>query len=325
MFGPRSAKLSAIFNFFNVLPIAYAISLGLFLQMILGGGLLLNMCLGVGLVMIYSCYGGFRSVVYSDIIQFFVMCLAVILVLGLSFGTYGGIQFLQANLPDHYFSPTGNEGIATTMVWGFIALSTLVDPNFYQRCFASESTKTAKTGILISTGIWIIFDICTTFGAMYAKAILPEADSNYAYLIYAIQILPDGLRGFFLAGILATILSTLDSYMFLAGTTLSFDLAPKKYKENLNLQRVGIIIVGILAIILGVLFEGNIKSVWKTLGSYSAACLLLPVLYGYIFPNKIKDEQFVFSCLLGVVGTTVWRHMPHSGFGQQIDEIDVEA
>jgi len=156
---------------------------------------------------------------------------------------------------------------------------------------------------------------------MYAKAVLPEADSNYAYLIYAIQILPEGLRGFFLAGILATILSTLDSYMFLAGTTLSFDLAPEKYKENLNLQRAGIIIVGILAIILGVLFEGNIKSVWKTLGSYSTACLLLPVLYGYIFPNKIKDEQFVFSCLLGVVGTTVWRHIPHSGFGQHIDEI----
>lgn len=321
MFGANSAKLSAVFNFFNVLPIAYAISLGLFLQMILGGELWVMMVLGVSLVVLYSCYGGFRSVVFSDIIQFFVMCSAVLIVLFLSITEFGGINFLQEKLPASYFSPVGDVGFATTIVWGFIALSTLVDPNFYQRCFAARSGDTAKIGILLSTIIWVIFDICTTFGAMYAKANIPDADASYGYLIYAIQILPPGLRGFFLAGILATILSTLDSYLFLAGTTLTFDLAPKKYKNSLVLQRLGVVLVGILAIIMGVIFEGNIKSVWKTLGSYSAACLLLPVMYGHIFPNKIKDNQFVFACILGAIGTTGWRMTTHTGFAQNIDEL----
>lgn len=321
MFGPKSAKLSAVFNFFNVLPIAYTISLGIFLKMIFGGELVTNMAIGITFVLLYSIWGGLRAVVFSDLIQFFVMCLGVFLVLLFSITGFGGLGFLQENLPQSYFNPTGTVGLGTTLVWGFIALSTLVDPNFYQRCFAAKSNKVARNGILVSTFIWFCFDICTTFGAMYAKAIIPNAASDTAYLTYAVQLLPDGLRGFFLAGILATILSTLDSYLFLAGTTITYDMVPKKISAKVNFHHIGVVATGILAIILANSFDGNIKKVWKTLGSYSAACLLLPVLYGYIFPNRIKDKQFVFSCLLGVVATTYWRNAQHTGFWQNVDEL----
>ncbi|OUR98696.1 sodium:phosphate symporter [Halobacteriovorax marinus] len=321
MFGPKSAKLSAVFNFFNVLPIAYAISLGIFSQMIFGGELWLNTAIGVTFVVLYSMWGGFRAVVFSDLVQFFVMCFAVFFILALSIYTFGGIDFLKSNLPESYFSLTGTVGIGTTFVWGFIALSTLVDPNFYQRCFAATSSETAKKGILISTFIWFCFDICTTFGAMYAKAVIPEAESGQAYLIYAVQLLPSGLRGFMLAGILATILSTIDSYLFLAGTTLAYDLAPKRFKNSSFVHHLGIILVGVIAVIMSQVFGGNIKSVWKTLGSLSAACLLFPVLFGYIFPKRISDKQFVTVCLMGVITTSYWRNASHTGFWANIDEL----
>jgi len=321
MFGPKAGKLSAVFNFFNVLPIAYVISLGLLIQAIFGITFLQSMIIGVTVVVLYTLYGGFRAVVFSDIIQFFVMCLGVFLILLFSYKLFGGISFLKANLPAGHFTLTGGEGIATTLVWGFIALSTLVDPNFYQRVFAAKSTKIAKRGILISTVIWILFDICTTSGAMYAKAVIPEAAADKAYLIYALQILPDGIRGLVLAGILATILSTLDSYLFIAGTTVSYDMMPKKWKGKVSLYHLGIIFVGILAIAMGLVFDGNIKTVWKTLGSYSASCLLLPVLYGYIFPGKIKDMQFVFASILGVITVSIWRNISLPGFWQNVDEL----
>jgi solute:Na+ symporter, SSS family len=321
MFGPKASFISAIFNFFNILPIAYTISLGLFLQMIFGGPLWMMMGLGVLVVIAYSMLGGFRAVVFSDLVQFFVMCFSVLFILLYSISHFGGISFLQTQLPKDHFSPTGGENVWALAVWGFIALSTLVDPNFYQRCFAAKSPKVAKKGILISTFIWFCFDICTTFGAMYARAIIPEAPSGTAYLTYGIQVLPSGLKGFALAGILATILSTLDSYLFLAGTTLSFDLVPERFKGRPILHHIGVVFVGIISIFMALAFEGNIKSVWKTLGSYSSACLLLPVLYGYIFPNKISDKQFVFSSLLGVVTVTFWRNYPHTGFMANIDEL----
>lgn len=323
MFGPKAMRVSAVFNFFNVLPIAYVISIGLFLELIFGIEKLPAMSIGVSMVIIYAFLGGFRAEVFSDLVQFFVMCAGVAVVLLFSINEFGGISFLKANLPAEHFSLTGGGTIAETLVWGFIALSTLVDPNFYQRCFAATSTKVAKRGILISTIIWFLFDICTTFGAMYARAVIPEAESGKAYLIYALQLLPDGFRGLFLAGILATIISTLDSFLFLAATTLAYDLAPKKYQSKMWLHHLSLIFVGVLTILLALHFEGNIRLAWKTFGSYFAACLLLPITLGHLLPKKINENQFLTGTLLGVVGVTYWRLAPHTGFYRNIDELYV--
>lgn len=321
MFGKKSSYLSAGFNFFNVLPIAYLISLGLFLKILFNGSLLFNMTIGLFIVLLYATFGGIRAVIFSDFIQFFVMCFGVLLVLIFSIGNYGGISFLKSNLPSSYFSITGTHTLSETLIWGFIALSTLVDPNFYQRCFATNSPRTAKKGIIISTIVWLCFDICTTFGAMYAKATIPNASPDNAYLIYSIQLLPPGLRGFFIAGILATILSTLDSYLFLAGTTISFDIFPKQLRNKSFLHHFGIIISGLLALFMANIFNGDIKAVWKTLGSYSASCLLLPVLFGYIFPKRISDNQFFCSSIVGIISTTTWKIIDKTSFIKNIDEL----
>jgi SSS family solute:Na+ symporter len=321
MFGPRSAKLTAIFNFFNVLPIAYTISLGIFLQLLFGGNLTTNIALGTTFVVLYSMWGGFRAVVFSDLIQFGVMVSSVILIAIFSVTSVGGLDFLKASLPESHFSLTGNVGLGTTLAWGFISLATLVDPNFYQRCFAATSEKTARNGILISTVIWFIFDIATTLGAMYARAVIPEADPKHAYMVFSMQILPPGLRGYVLAGILATILSTMDSYLFIAGTTLSYDLAPQKIKKSINFHHLGIITVGILSIVVSSVFEGDIKDAWKTLGSLSAACLTLPVIAGYLFPKRIKDNQFILASIFGVITTIMWRHIERPVALRDIDEL----
>lgn len=321
MFGPKAAFISAIFNLVNVVPIAYTISIGLFLKLLFGGDLLSMMALGVGIVVIYSMFGGLRAVIYSDLIQFFVMCSGVLLVFIFSLSTYGGWGFLKAHLPAQHFSITGGEPVSVLVVWGMIALATLIDPNFYQRCFAAKDFTIAKKGIIISTIIWVMFDICTTAGAMYARAVIPQAESNLAYLTYSVQLLPHGLRGFFLAGIVATILSTLDSYIFLAGTTLSYDLLPKRWGENLKTHYLGIISVGIFSIILAYYFDGNIKLVWKTLGSYFSACLLVPVLFGHFFPKRIGDRQFVITVIFGIIATTYWKLASHQGFWANVDEI----
>jgi solute:Na+ symporter, SSS family len=323
MFGPKSSNIAALFTFFNVVPISYVISFGLLSQIIFGGSLLTGMIIGTLVVCFYSMWGGFRAVVFSDLIQFFVMCLSVFLVIVFSYFNFGGIGFLRQNIPESHFSLLGDQSIWTAFVWGFIALSTLVDPNFYQRCFAAKNVKVARRGILVSTVIWCAFDLCTTFGALYARAVMPEANSKHAYLFYAIDILPHGLKGFFIAGILATILSTLDSYLFIAANTLSYDFFKKKVKNTIYLNHLSLFLVGALAIILGVYFEGDIRSVWKTLGSYSAACLLIPMVFGYMFPGKINDSMFVLSSLLGVIGITYSRFAIKVGFLSRIDDFYV--
>ena len=325
MFGPRSARLSAVFNFFNILPIVYAISIGLFLQMIFGGSLMQMMALSLVFVVIYTMWGGFRAVVFSDVIQCFVMCASVAIVLFWSIATLGGWTFLRTHLPASHFSPTGRHTWAETLVWGFVALSTLVNPDFYQRCFAAKTAKIARWGIVLSTVIWFGFDICTTAGGMYARAVIPDAASDTAYMNYALQLLPPGLRGFMLAGIFATILSTLDAFLFIAGNTITYDLAPSRWKGRVWLQRVGIAVAGLVSILLARHFGGNIATIWKTLGSYAAASLLLPMMIGFACPGRIRDDQFVLASLLGAIGITLWPLLPHTGLWIQVDALYIGA
>ncbi len=308
--GPKAGVVAGLFNLANVLPVSYVISLGLLVNTLFGIPFVPAMILGTAFVLAYSSLSGFRAVVFSDLVQFGVMVSAVALVLVLSVSTFGGWSFLKANLPETHFRLWGGVPLGSTLVWGFIALSTLVDPSFYQRCFAAQSKTVARKGILISIGIWVGFDICTTGGALYARAVLPDAPSNQAYLLYGLQLLPEGLRGFFLAGIAATILSTLDSRLFLGSNTLAYDLFPRWFGSRIFRHRLGIAAVATVAIVLGSAFEGNIRAVWRTLGSYSAACLLFPVLITYLLPGRLSDRQFTAATLSGAAAIT-WHRLVH--------------
>lgn len=320
LFGPQAEKVAAGLNFLNLLPVAYTISLGLFLQGLFGGTLFLNTVIGVALVTAWSLWGGFRAVVYSDVVQFFFMILGVFLIAAFAWIQYGGPWHLIDLLPKSHFDWTGGESISTLLVWGFIALATLVDPNFYQRCLAAENEKVAKRGILISTVIWFFFDCCTTLGALYARAYLPEANPQNAYLEFAMQLVPHGIRGLILAGILATILSTLDAYLFNAATSISYDLFALKERFKIWHHHLALIFVAIFSIFLGLHFKGNVVEVWKTLGSFSAACLLFPLLIGQWFPGKIGEKSFCFAVILGCIGIVSWRILNQFYLSSNIDE-----
>ena len=319
MFGPRSAKVAAWLTLLYITPVAYVLSLGMFLHMVFGMSVLSGMIIATLFTCLYTVWGGFRSVVFSDLIQFFVMCSTVLIVVLFSVHTFGGLAFLKAHLPASHFTVTGGNSWLNTFVWGFIALSTLIDPSFYQRCFAAKSPQVVKRGILISTCIWFCFDLCTTIGSLYARALLPNAQPGQAYFYYAIQLLPAGVRGFFVAGILSIILSTLNSFLFIASNTLSFDLLRHRFRNVILSNRIAIFIVGLVSILLAQFFHGSFKTIWLVLGSYFSACLLVPILMGYIYPGRISDRLFVGASLSSAILMTGWRICPKPASWEIVD------
>ncbi len=329
IFGPKAGKVAAVFNIFNVVPIAYAISLGHLVHVVAGIEMWQGMFLGTFFVLGYSLFGGFRAVIYSDLAQFFIMCSSVFFLLFFAHHQYGGLDFLQENLPAESFSLWGDGSwhtLSQIVVWGFIALSTLVDPNFYQRCFAADSEKTAKVGILASVGIWFLFDCCTIFGSMYAAAAMPDLNPESAYLEFALKTLPAGFRGFFIAGVLATIFSTIDSYVFIASNTISYDLFGSYFKNSLSrrwLDRLSIVLVGLLACFLAMAFQGSVKAVWKTFGSLSAGCLLVPVVWQLLKPGYLSERSFLISVFLSGFAIAYWRNLAPEVWTNIIDDLYV--
>jgi SSS family solute:Na+ symporter len=267
-------------------------------------------------------WGGFRADVFSSLVHFFVMCASVFIVVVVALFEFGGWSFLRENLPSTHFNPMGTHSLPTTLVWGFIALSTLVDPNFYQRCFAAKSPLVAKRGILLCTVIWFLFDICTTLGGMYARAVYPDVQSHHGYLVLAMNLLPTGLKGFFIAGLVAIIVSTLDTYLIIASNTVSHDLVPKKF-HTVNVHRVSVAFVAIVSILLSMYLEGSIREIWKTLGSYSAGCLLVPMLVGYLRPHLVKEKTFIAATLMGATAITSCRLFDFSAYIGNMEDLYV--
>jgi SSS family solute:Na+ symporter len=259
------------------------------------------------LVTLWSLWGGFRAVVFSDVVQFFFMMIAVVLVVVFAWISRGSPLDLLSKLPSSHLDWTGGEHFSTLLVWGFIALSTLIDPNFYQRVLAANSEKTAKHGIIISTVFWFIFDCFTTLGALYARVALPNAKPEEAYLLFSIQIVPNGIRGLILAGILAIILSTLDAYLFNAATCMSYDFFSSKKKFRIWHHHLALIFVAGISVFFGMQFEGKVIDVWKTMGSFSAACLLFPILVGQWKPGVISEKSFCWAVSLGCLGIVSWK------------------
>ena len=72
-------------------------------------------------------------------------------------------------------------------------------------------------------------------------------------------------------------------------------------------------------ILLAMFFDGSFKKIWFVLGSYMAACLLVPVMCGYCFPKKISGRQFSFCVWCSALIVTVWDILPRAGFWAEVE------
>ncbi|MEX0945637.1 MAG: sodium:solute symporter family protein [Balneolaceae bacterium] len=302
-YSEKAGRISALPIFILVSPAPYILMLGLLFQFLIGGDapFLLYASLVALFSVLYITIGGFGAVIRTDILQVLLMFGGFILLLIFAIKEFGGFETLITSLPSDHLDITGGYSLQYIIVWFFIALWTFVDPSFHQRAAAAESPKTARNGVFISIGFWIGFDFLTCFTGLYAFAILGDGLENpvLAYPILADQILPIGLKGLFFVSLLATIMSTLDSYLFISGQTLGRDYLLKHFpsvKPNL-LTRISILISAVIGIIL-ILIYPSVIDLWYIIGSVFIPGLLVPVLGIYLKPFRLP-ASFVYYSIIG--------------------------
>lgn len=314
--GKKSGAFASIVTYIMSTPAPYVLSLGILVNVLFGISLLWSVLLGIGISALYIWFGGFRAVVRTDILQFVLMYVGFGLLLIMSAMHFGGFAFLKANLPAAHLTFSGGLGAQVIIVWGLLAFWTLVDPNFYQRCYAAQDGETARRGILWATVLWFIFDMLTLITGLYARAAFPESDALFSYLTLSDAVLPLAIKGLFVVTLLSIIMSTIDSFLFTSSSILSVDFFKKKYKQlSLSkLTRVGIIISLILSIALIAIFQSIIGIIYA-IGSVGVATLLLPTLYGLFGTKKLSDTAVFVNMLLTAVAASVW--MVHGWLHQE--------
>ena len=171
--------------------------------------------------------------------------------------------------------------------------------------------------MLIAIVIWFAYDWLVTAGGMLATAAvasgaLPaDLHSNDALMAAMSLALPTGLLGIFVAGVLATAMSTIDSYTLVAGANLSYDIyRPLRNpgasdRELIRHTRVGIVIAWIGGFALAFLFD-RVMALWVFMATGLSSMVLVPILMALFWKGRKVPLAGILSSVSGLASMIIY-------------------
>jgi len=308
-YGRKAALTGAAAVYAATLPVAYLLMLAVLVEQVTGWPAITAVAVAAAFSALYVGISGFRSVVRTDVLQLILMYGGFLILLPAALAHTGGLSGLWAALPQGHRSWDGGLGWQTVVVWYLIAMQTVVEPAFYQRVFAARSPRIARAGVLVSVAMWIAFDFLTVYTGLAARVLLPDlTDPMSAYPSLAALVLSPWAAALFTLGLFATVMSTLDSYLFIAATTIGHDFSKRSSDPQTERRRTrfGLALSAILAAMGALIFDSAI-AVWHDVGSVVTSTLLLPVLAIHLPPRWRPNQSGAVSAMvLGAVTSSLW-------------------
>lgn len=324
-YGEPTARMGSFLTLLIVTPAPYVLMVGIILEMISGWSLMVSVVVTTVLSIIYLYSGGLHSDVRTNTLEFILMYVGFGVMLPYCYIHYGGLSFIEGHVPPGHLTITGGNSWQYIIAWFFIASWTLIDPAFHQRCYAAKSGSVARYGIITSIFFWLFFDFMTSFTGLYARAIVPHlANPAMSYPALAEVVLPGFLKGLFYVGMLATIMSSLESLTFISAITVGKDIlfrllpdtmvSADPSKRILRFSQFGIFLTAIISILISLLIPSVIQ-IWYDLGTVFIPGLLIPLVSSY-FPKLRAPRKHIFlSMTFGWTTSLLWLMTGFVGHG----------
>ena len=315
-YGKKTRYVGAVTSFIYSLPALSLYGFGMLGEVILDWEPIMGMLVLGGIALIYTITGGFWAVALTDSIQFVLMCVVLAMAFPFAMNLIGGFDSMIEVLEPSYFDTLGDMSIWLIIIYASTGLSILVEPTFYQRIFAAKSYKNVRNALVIGIFIWGSYDWIITILAMAAKVAviqgtLPgDVAPDAALLTIMVAALPAGALGLFLAGVLSTEMSTLDSYCLVAGGNVAYDIYKPAFKpsatdqELIKTTRRGILLSWVLGFAMAISFD-QMLGLWVFLASILISSVLAPILLGMYVPKFRKPLAGFLSAGLGLVSTVI--------------------
>ena len=306
----------------------------------LGGGKTLHTLFGLepgvgvlitaAVIVPYTIYGGFRSVVYTDVVQAIIMIITLIIapVAGIFYilhdpGTFaGGISEALVRSGDSYTSLTGaargfGAGILITggFSWFFGYLGG--QPQLSTRFMAIKDAKQAKKARNIGVAWTVVAYIGALMIGWIGIAIFGPAglsDPEYVMPSVILKLFPPVVAAVLITGAIAAMISTADSLLILSATELSGSLTGKKgtgeipetAKKILRKHRLTTALLAVIALILSYVSPSKIiftlvSYVWAGIGCTFSVVILLT-----LFWRRFHGRAAVITVIAGLIFTIFW-------------------
>ena len=279
----------------------------------------------------YTLLGGLKAVIYCDFVQMIVLVSGGALLLIFGIAKAGGISEVLSFRNDEGISmwtlvhPWYHEFGWLPMLTGTIVLGVhghCTDHDYIQRALSAGSLYHARMGAVFGgflkiLALFVIAAPGVVAAQLVSKGVLNVQAGDSAYVAMLTGVMPTGLLGICLAGLLAAIMSSVDSGLCACGSLLTYDFFAKikKTADDKELLRDGRIIMGILLIVCIILapsirhFEGlfhYLLYIWALLAPPVFVC----VVFGLYWPRANAKGAFatlLVGCVLGLVAFAVLK------------------
>ncbi len=280
----------------------------------------------------YSIFGGYRSVILTDLTQGLIM-LAVLIIFPLymiffELGGWNQFFITAGNLDPILISDYGGATGASAfgLVLGLIGFGFGVpgQPHITQRFLSAKNDATIRQGAIIAMAWVIIVMVGGNLLGLIGRILVPNLnDPEYVFPTLTMESVNPVLAGVILGAIFAAIQSTFSSQLMVTTQAIASDLlksfSKKTYtnKELLNISRLTMVVLGIIATVIGLL---NIEAVFY-LVLYAWAGLAAsfgPLLFFSLYTNYITKWGAFAGMVTGSVVTIVWKSTPYSAYIYEI-------
>jgi SSS family solute:Na+ symporter len=313
LYGKKSKILTGIASGLVCAGIAGAqfAAFGYLLKVLTGIDASYGIILGTIIVIIYAAWGGMKSVVANDVIHFCVLIIALPLVLVWGINHAGGFSKVMSTVPVEHLSFSGTLPLITIigLFLNFFFGETLVPP-YVQRLLIGRNFKDTAKGTLWSGLLSIPFFLLVGFIGLTALTIKPDLDPHLALPYVINTVLPVGLKGLAIAGMMAVVMSSADSFLNAAAISISHDvlkpIAKERFTPNIELwwSRLMTVIIGAM----GALFALSTQSALDILlvaYNFWTPFILVPLVAG-ILGVRASAQAFWWGCIAGIGATCFW-------------------
>jgi solute:Na+ symporter, SSS family len=234
---------------------------------------------------IYTVAGGLAAVIYTEVMQTVVLIVGALTLTFIGLARVGGMGGLEAQVPEGFFhmmKPPGHPDFPWTGIFFGAPILGIwywcTDQVIVQRALAATDEGNARAGTVLAGFLKILPVFMLVVPGLIARALYPQemaADSNAAFPLLVVRLMPRGLVGLMVAAMLAALMSSLSAVFNSSSTIFTMDfyrhLRPRAgERELVNVGRAATAIMVALGL-LWIPFMSHISNqLWVYLQSVQA-------------------------------------------------------
>ena len=294
-------------------------------------GVSINACviiLGL-LIVLYTVVGGLWAVIITDVLQFVILSASVVIVVYLSLREVGGFERFSRNVPDNFFDWTSGEYSWWFIIGVGIFNTIFIGGNwaYVQRYTSVKGLKEAKKVGLTFGFLYLISPFLWMLPPMIYRVLNPSLvglENEGAYLLMCKQVLPMGLLGLILGGMIFATASSVNTTLNLSASVITNDifklLKPRASNSQIMfVAKLSTILFGIGTIIVALMVPsvGGIVNVVLSVGAVTGCSLYAPIIWS-IFSKRHTGLSILLITITSLTINTVLKFFADDLLGSNL-------